>query len=239
MKSFEAAITILESLLSGEAAPAPGGTVPQSTRYRHIDALRRSGLVFRAGPDRYLPHPSLLERLEQYDRLAILSETVRPAMKDLALSLGCTAHFGVLESDMVTYLVKESAAPASIFTREMQQLEAYCSAIGKILLAHLGAGEIERYLATGPFPALTGQTRTDPADIRAALDEVRRDGYAIDAAEIDRNLFCLAVPAHDGLGRLVGAISVSSDLPAFIESDRQDGLSKLRRCAGRIAGLLT
>lgn len=74
----------------------------------------------------------------------------------------------MLENDMVTYLVREGAEARTIFSEENKQLEAYCSGIGRMLLASLPEPDREAYLAEGPFVALTERTITDPAELRAA-----------------------------------------------------------------------
>lgn len=237
MKSFEAAISLLNALLGEEDMQnLPDGS--NSTRYRHIDALRRAGLIFRAGPDRYLPQPVFLQQMQRFDHVDILVKTLRPAIRALSTSLKSTAHFGILEGDMVTYLVKESVSSDAVHTRENQQLEAYCSAIGKILLSRQPEAYIEHYLSTGPFPALTPHTLTDPDVIRRELKSVAEQGYACDDAEVDERLFCLAVPARDALGRSVGAISVSSNDPEFIRGNRDQSLKHLDACVARVAKLL-
>jgi DNA-binding IclR family transcriptional regulator len=95
---------------------------------------------------------------------------------------------------MVMYTVKEGHPVDRLFTREGTQLEAYCSAVGKVLLAHLSEDEREAYLATGPFVALTDATITSAPELRTHLAEVRAGGCAIDNREIAPDLVCVAVP---------------------------------------------
>jgi DNA-binding IclR family transcriptional regulator len=127
-----------------------------------------------------------------------------------------TAHLGVLDGDMVTYLIKESASQVDLFTRENMQLEAYCSAIGKILLAHLTAPALAAYLAAGPFVRLTPNTVIDPAEIQGHLEMVRQTDIAIDNQEVAEDLVCLAVPTRSSTGQVIAAISCSQ-MPPFPE----------------------
>jgi DNA-binding IclR family transcriptional regulator len=110
---------------------------------------------------------------------------------------------------MVTYRLKTGRGAKNLFTRTGLQLEAYCSGIGKVLLAHLPAAERRAYLAAGPFVALTPNTITDPAVLASTLDEVRAQGFASDDGEIVEDLVCLAVPIRAPDGRVPAAISVS------------------------------
>jgi DNA-binding IclR family transcriptional regulator len=78
-----------------------------------------------------------------------------------------------------------------------------------VLLAALPAREREAYVASGPFPALTARTITDPAALRAELEKVREQGYAVDDEEIAAGLHCIAVPVRAPDGRVLAAISAS------------------------------
>lgn len=186
--------------------------LPRSTLYRLLAALQDFGLITRGARGFYdvgLPLVETLGGITPSQHLAGLS---RPSLQELADLCCATAHLGVLENDMVTYLVKvtgKGAAADAVFTRENAQLEAYCSGIGKVLLAALPEAAREQYLATGPFVALTGRTITDSTALRHCLARVRQEDFAQDDGEVADDLFCLAVPVRRGDGAVHAAISVS------------------------------
>lgn len=240
IKSFERSMSVLQLVLDGrepieidEVSERTG--VPVSTAYRYLTTLARSGLVFRAKRGVYLPNPAFLKNLARFDANSILVDIARPALLDLGRELATTVHFGVLEDDMVNYIVKVSHEGTATFTRENQQLEAYCSAIGKVLLAGLPDLEKEAYLASGTFPSLTPKTLTEPDDIRRELGVTQAQGYGVDDAEIDLTLFCLAVPVRDGCGRMLGALSASFGERGFITERRGEVLLALQKTADEIA----
>lgn len=134
---------------------------------------------------------------------------LRGPLSRLARQYGAFAHFGVLEDGMVTYLVKERGVDADLFTAESMQQEAYCSAMGKVLLAALPDAELDAYLASGPFVALTRQTLTDPEAIRREIEDVRVRGIGFDRREIKDDLYCMAVPVVGEDGAVLGAVSLS------------------------------
>jgi IclR family transcriptional regulator, acetate operon repressor len=204
--------------------------IPTSTSQRIVAAYVRHGLLSRVDRGRYAAGVRLAGEARVRDLRSVLIAASRPLIRHLAGDLRTTVHLGVLESDMVTYLVKEHGGGPDILTREMIQLEAYCSGIGKVLLAHLPEAEQEAYLATGPFVALTPNTMTDPPALRSAFQIIRRQGYAIDQAEVDENLFCLAAPVC-GPDGVLAALSVSLDTP---ERLNPVVLDQLRTCAARI-----
>lgn len=191
-----------------ELAKAEG--IPLPTAHRLAITLEAADFIERQAKGCYLPGKALtgivpaLRRPE--DRIAI---RLRRSLKKLAARFEVFLHFGVLEEGMVTYLVKENGGKAELFTAEQMQLEAYCSAVGKVLLAALPRVELDEYLDNGPFVALTGSTLTDPDEIRRELVAVRKDGVAFDRFEIREDLFCMAVPVSDPSGHIVGGLSAS------------------------------
>jgi IclR family acetate operon transcriptional repressor len=182
------------------------GLAPSTAR-RLVVTLRRRGLVHRVDHGAYVMGPTLL-RLTGASPHKLLAETARPIARRLAARVRATIHLGVLEQDMVTYIVKEVGGPADIFSREGLQLEGYCTAIGKMLLASLPAAERERYLAGGPFVALTERTITDIDQLRVTLDLAAQDGFATEVEESEIGLRCLAVPIRYE-GSIIAALSVA------------------------------
>lgn len=110
---------------------------------------------------------------------------------------------------MVTYRIKTGQGAGNLFTRVGMQLEAYCSGIGKMLLAHLPEEQQRAYLAGGPFPALTAKTITQPAALAQELERIRAQGFALDDYEVADDLFCVAVPIRQEGGRVLAAISIT------------------------------
>lgn len=137
------------------------------------------------------------------------AQRLRAPLARLAHHWGAYAHFAVLDDGMVTYLVKERGEVTDLFTAEEMQLEAYCSAVGKVLLAALPATELDAYLGNGPFVALTRRTIIEPEALRTEIASVRATGVAFDRHEVHDDLFCIAVPVRQGDGPLFGALSIS------------------------------
>lgn len=215
LRSLEKALDLLGRIVeSGEshsiADLARQLQMPHSTAYRIAATLERSGLVTRMRRGYYVPGPSLI-RLARHDGIPrVLKAIGRPIVKKLATATGCTAHVGIFENGMVTYLLKTGRAAHTVFTREGTQLEAYCTGIGKVLLAALPESAREEYLKSGPFIQLTASTLTDPQKLRSELLVIADRGYAEDNAEMDSDLMCLAVPVRLGEGDVIAALSIST-----------------------------
>jgi len=211
---------------------AAGLDLPRSTLYRLAGALEAAGLAGKLGTGRYIASASLVARLSSLSAAGQLARLARPLLRQLARNCAATAHLGIMEDGMVTYLVKESAPSAPpILTRENAQLEAYCSGIGKVLLAWLPQAEQEAYLANGPFVALTAHTITSPGALRSCLDEARANGFARDEGEVSEDIYCLAVPVLRGDGPALAGISLSRTPACRRRQSDEVRLEQLRRCA--------
>lgn len=196
---------------------AAAQNMPLPTAHRLVITLEEEGFLARSQKGIYYGGPSLstlgrvsnFSNSSSFNRGAQVAAALRRPLAQLAKSQRAVAHFGILEEGMVTYLVKENGGRVDLFTAETMQLEAYCTGIGKILLAALSERQLDLYLSNGPFIALTDRTLTNPEDIRRELEEVRRTGVAFDRREIHDNLFCVAVPLLDEWGLTLGGLSLS------------------------------
>lgn len=207
--------------------------LPVATVHRHVQMLTGEGFLVRTGQPGLMPGPRLCRMAPYLDERYRLARVAAPLIDRLARKTGFVVQLGTLDQDMVTYRLKRGEGAAASFTREGMQLEAYCSAIGKVLLAHLPQADRDAYLANGPFPALTTATITDPSALSAELAHVRATGHAIDAEEVAIGLRCLAVPLHGEDGSVVAALSLSRHTD--LDDSRDDRLLlALNRCASAI-----
>jgi DNA-binding IclR family transcriptional regulator len=200
--------------------------IPAATTYRLVSAFVRDGFLLAAGRGRHVAGPKLADIASKTSLHPALIALGQPIIKRLARATGCVAHLGVLDKDMVTYLLKAGPSSLTIFTEQGTQLEAYCSGIGKILLASLPSGELAEYLEAGPFIPLTRHTITAPNMLAIELDMIRQQGFARDVEEVANGLFCLAVAIHYPAGAAIAALSVSSnqkpdDEASIVQSLRQ------------------
>lgn len=205
---------LLEAILADRdstsvAAIAARIGLPRATAHRQATTLLQEGLLRRLVNGQLVAGPRLVALMQVINHRQILAAAAAPVLHRLARKLRCVAQFGTLENDMVTYRIKTGQGAGDFFTRVGLQLEAYCTGIGKVLLAHLPERAREAYLAAGPFPALTIRTITDPVALRAELALVRTQGYARDNEEIAEGLVCYAVPLRLTDDEVVAAISVS------------------------------
>jgi DNA-binding IclR family transcriptional regulator len=134
-----------------------------------------------------------------------VGETARDGGADAAGGAG--DQLAILDGADVVY-VEVIAGHDRVATpsRRGGRMPAHCAALGKVLLAFTGADE---GAAAGPLSRRTRHTIIDPAALRRALIETRREGIAFDDEESRLGLRCVAAPIFGDGGRIVAAMSVS------------------------------
>lgn len=211
-RSLGRGLALLEAVGQGHrtlVSLAAATGLPSATVHRLVRTLETRGFLVRPERGIVVPGPTLTAIAASFGAHDRLAACARPIVRRLAQAARAPAQLAVFDGDMATYLVKEGADSAALFTREGEQLEAYCSALGKVLLAGLLPAERATYLADGPFVALTERTITDPARLDEELTRAAASGFATDDGEADANLFCLAVPVRGADGAVIAALSLS------------------------------
>ena len=213
--------------------------IPNATLYRLLATLTDQGLLQQSRRGHHVAGAQLLSLTPFLQPSRIAAELARESLAKLAANCRAIVHMGTLEDDMVTYLVKEGASNDQLFTREDMQLEAYCTGVGKVLLAVLPVKKREQYLANGPFVALTDNTTIDAATLREELACVTKQGFAVDNREISPDLYCLAVPVPSNDTAIALGISVSRLGEEVDHTQDTNLIASMHKTAFEIADILT
>ncbi|WP_229403372.1 IclR family transcriptional regulator [Micromonospora okii] len=144
-----------------------------------------------------------------------LLELAMPFLQDLYERTHETVHLGVRDGDEVVYIAKigghrQAASPS----RTGGRMPLYCTAIGKVLLAH-AAPELRRQVLGGPLERRTPHTIVAPGMLERQLGNVLEAGVAFEHEESAPGLLCVAAPVLDTEGRTDLAISVSGPVGRF------------------------
>jgi IclR family transcriptional regulator, KDG regulon repressor len=133
-----------------------------------------------------------------------------PVLDDLSRATGESSHFATRMSDAVVVMARTPGPGAFQLTDRVGVVRpAYCTALGKVILAALRPDQLDRYLERVELKALTSKTITNAQRLRRELQEIRRSGIAFDDGELDTEMRCAAMPVHDFSGQVVGAIGIS------------------------------
>ena len=132
-----------------------------------------------------------------------------PVLDHLSRETGESSHFAARMSDAVVVMARTPGPGAFQLTDRVGVVRpAYCTALGKVILAALRPDQIDRYLDRVELKSMTPKTITNAQRLRRELQDVRRAGIAFDDGEFDE-MRCAAMPVHDFSGKVVGAIGIS------------------------------
>lgn len=137
----------------------------------------------------------------------------RPFLKSLAQQTNETTNLAILDGAEVVYidqLESTNIVIVKMFARVGSRGPAYCTGTGKVLLADLPEEELKKRLAKVEFIKFTEHTITDIDELIKALNQIRKQGYALDFSERDEGVICIAAPIRNFEKRVQAAISVSA-----------------------------
>lgn len=180
--------------------------------------------------------PRILELGYAYLSGLTLPEVAQPYMEELVATVHESSSISVLDGNDVVYVVRVPTTrimtvAISIGTR----FPAYCTSMGRVLLAGRSPEELEAYLTGVALEPRTKRTVTSVAELRRVLDQVRRQGYALVDQELEDGLISLAVPIHDAGGAVAAAMNVSANaLRVDAQRLEADVLPRLRSTAAHI-----
>ncbi len=183
----------------------------RSSIYRIISVLeKRSYVRHNSNNGKYYLGYKFLEMASEIDTHQSLVELVQPFMEKLMHRTKETCHLMILDQTDVVYLAKvESSATIRMHSQVGMRRSAYCTAGGKVLLAHLPQIKQNEVLEQIELKPVTPHTITDKKDFKKNLDEVLLQGYALDNQENEIGVVCIAAPIQKNTGSVVAAITVS------------------------------
>lgn len=242
IQSVERAFSILELFSRSGCAEqsvkeiAEALDLNKSTAFGLINTLTNLGyLQQNERNQRYALGLKLLSLSDAVKVQNLIIQAVHPYLEQINRQYGETVHCAVQENDGVIYVDKvESTGAIYIGTRIGTHNDLYCTGVGKCILAFMPPEDQKRILS-GELQPRTPNTIRTAEQLRQTIEEVRREGYAIDNEEIAEGLFCVAVPVFAAPETVACAISVSGMTPR-IQVARENGLlDELKRAATAIS----
>ncbi|MFN3658705.1 MAG: IclR family transcriptional regulator [Pseudolabrys sp.] len=159
-----------------------------------------------------------------------------PVLDDLSRETGESSHFAVRMSDAVVVMARTPGPGAFQLTDRVGVVRpAYCTALGKVILAALRPDQLDRYLDRVELKPLAAKTITEPDRLRREIDEVRRTGVAFDDGEFDNEVRCAAMAVRDFSGQVVGAIGISGPVWRLSIQALQSRAKNLESAARRLS----
>jgi DNA-binding IclR family transcriptional regulator len=192
-----------------------------ATAYRLLWTLSAAGLVESGSADRrYRLGFRILELAGVLLDALEVRQVARPVLPWLASLSGETAHLATLDRDEMVCLDRvDGPHPVTLRTRLGFRLPAHATSVGKAFLAFSPPAVVERVVQSGRLTRYTEYTITSREPFLAHLEQVRRQGYAVDNQEHRLTIRCVGAPIFDHRGQPVAAISIAG--PVFRLSVRR------------------
>jgi DNA-binding IclR family transcriptional regulator len=146
----------------------------------------------------------------------------------------------MIEGGETTIIAREFAMGTPTVLQKLgSRYPVHSSAAGKAIVAFLSDNDVTRLLNETGLPAWTTKSKTDLTAVRLDLDQVARQGYAIDDEETFDGLHCIAAPIYNHQKRVLGSIGVSGPvshmtLKQFVDSTAEILLEVSRDCSAAL-----
>jgi len=185
---------------------------PKATLYRLLRTLVHQGmLAFDDESQTYAPGLRLVRLAHAAWQRMSLAPVARRHIDALSAAVGETVHLGQLDTGQVLYVDKRNArVPVEMFAEAGKIGPAYCTGVGKAMLAFQSDSAREWLIAQQSFHAFQPNTLTSAEALRAELGAIRERGHAYDNEEHERGILCIALPVLSRSGRVLGGLSVTS-----------------------------
>jgi IclR family KDG regulon transcriptional repressor len=210
-----------------------------STTFRVLATLASHNYVERDEPSgEYRLGLACLELAQSYHAGNDLRRAALPIMESLRDSSTETVHLGVLDKMEVVYLEKLHGlhAVGLMSSRVGARSPAYCTGVGKTLLAYTDPAQVQQHFEQTGLPRFTDTTLQTTTNLLAHLSQIRAQGYAFDQGEHEAEVCCVAAPIFDAQGQVVAALSVSGPT-ARLEpiENRTDLIEQTRQAAAEVS----
>ena len=196
-------------LTVSDAARATG--LARATARRCLYTLEKVGYVRMEGTA-YLLESRFLPLARAYLRSQGPEGSVQVVLDRLRDQLDETCAIGRLDGANVVYgSVSRKNRARTLGGTVGMKVPAFCTSMGRIMLAALSESEIEEVLAAFPPVKFTPFTLTSGPEIRERIHEAGRNGFSINDQELDLGLRALSVPIRDHRGRVIAALNAGGE----------------------------
>jgi IclR family pca regulon transcriptional regulator len=207
---------------------------------RCLYTLAKLGFAGAEEGSRYALRPHMLALSNSYSASNSLSTAAQPILERLSATLHESFSVATLDGDDIVYIAR--SAVSRVMSDDLHigsRLPAYCTSIGRVLLAYLPTEQLEQYLARVVLTPHTARTVSSVEKLRLALRNVRRHGYALVDQEYEVGLRSIAVPVYSPTGRVVATVNLSGSAPRISLYEMQTRfLPHLRNAATELGAFL-
>jgi DNA-binding IclR family transcriptional regulator len=218
-----------------------GSPYPKATLYRLLRTLvNQEMLSYDDLQQTYCPGIRLVRLAHQAWRQSSIAPIAHPHISALSETVGETVHLAQLDNGQVLYVDKRNARdPIDMYSQAGKVGPAYCTGVGKALMAFLKPEDLDQAIGQQSFYRYTPATLADEGSLRADLKKIKAEGVAYDREEHEPGIICIAAPILSSKGRPVAALSVTTSTRRKsleeLEGSRQVLLDTASKIAAAVA----
>ena len=207
----------------------------RATARRFLLTLEELGYV-RTDGRQFSLTPTVLELGFSYLSGLGLPQIAGPHLEWLSQVTHESASVAVLDQTDVVYVARVTARKIMTVNIAIDtRFPAHATSLGRAILAFSPKEVADEVIANSHFVALTPRTIKDPDALRAELDKVREQGWALVDSELEYGVRSISVPLHAADGSVVGALNTSTT-PGQLTAEEtiERYLPSLREAAAKI-----
>jgi IclR family transcriptional regulator, pca regulon regulatory protein len=155
--------------------------------------------------------PRILALGHSYISSMPLAAMAQPILESVSHILHESCSIATLDRADIVYVARANVTRImSIDLVVGSRLPAFCTSMGRVLMAELPSEKLDEFLTRVEFKRYTERTVANAEKLRQVLRMVQRNGYSIVDQELESGLRSMAVPIHDSAGRVVAALNVGA-----------------------------
>ena len=207
---------------------------------RCLYTLTKLGFAGTDDGSRYTLRPRMLTLSHTFTTSNTLATAAQPVLERMSATYRESFSVATLDGEDIVYIARSSVSRVmSVDLHIGSRLPAYCTSMGRILLAWLPSDQLEHYLAHAVLTPHTTRTVTSVEKLRGLLRSTRRNGFALCDQEYEVGLRSLAVPVYAPSGRAVATLNLSGNAPRLSVLEMQTRfLPPLRAAANELSVFL-
>jgi len=227
MLSLARGLSVIRAFEQGDpdltvAEVARRSAISRAAARRCLHTLATLGYVTVTGTG-YALTPRILTLGYAYLGSALVSRAAQPVLEKVAERVQESCSMGVMDGDDVVYVARAATRRIlSIGLTVGSRLPAYCTSMGRILLAFADEPRVRQYLASVKRVPYTPRTKTSATALRTELARIRLRGYALNDQELELGLRSVSVPVRGSDRSVVAAINIG------VHASRVDSRTMIR-----------
>jgi DNA-binding IclR family transcriptional regulator len=212
----------------------------KSSVWRLLDTWERLGYANRNPEGKHVLGVAAIELARKVARRHRLVELTHSLLAKLHEQTRESVYLGIYREGRVVLIdAIESTHALRVVVDLGEQCHLHASAQGRCVAAYLEPESLKDKLRSSGMRKLTSKTKVDPQTLAGRLEEVRREGLAINWEETVEGAVCLGAPVFAGRnGQVLGSLGLSIPVSRAAGTDLSRFASLMKEIAAEMSEAL-